>query len=288
MIATGALLGLATILAKIAPRAGLSPLAFLAWSVAGAALLLIVPRLLGGERLPVSRRVLEYYAIAALVSLAVPNFIFFAAIPHIGASFVALAIAFPPLLTYAGAVLLGIERFDIGRAVGVGLALAGAALIAFLKLRLVAADMFWVIAVLLGPVLLAIGNLYRTLRWPAGAKPAELAPGMLAAAALVLIAGGLMPGQTLAVPVARPDAALLIAAQSAALALQYRLFFILQQRGGPVMLSLLGTVAAILAVPVAIIVLGEAPPAGLVPGAALIATGIALVTIRQHRGRTLK
>lgn len=206
LIATGALLGLATILAKIAPRAGLSPLAFLAWSVAGAALLLIVPRLLDGERLPVSRRVLEYYAIAALVSLAVPNFILFAAIPHIGVSFVALAIAFPPLLTYAGAVLLGIERFDIGRALGVGLALAGAALIAFLKPRLVAADMFRVIAVLLGPVLL----------------------------------------------------------------------------------SLLGAVAAVLAVPFAIIALGEAPPTGLVPGAALIASGIALVTIRQHRGRTLK
>ena len=44
------------------------------------------------------------------------------------------------------------------------------------------------------------------------------------------------------------------------------------------LLSLLGAVGALVGVPVAIGILGEAPPPGLAPAAVLIAAGIALVT----------
>ena len=43
-------------------------------------------------------------------------------------------------------------------------------------------------------ILLAIGNIYRTARWPEGAGSDELAPGMLAASALVLLAVGAITG----------------------------------------------------------------------------------------------
>ncbi|MBX7481721.1 DMT family transporter [Qipengyuania qiaonensis] len=287
LLATGALLGLSTILAKLAPDAGLAPSAFLCWAVAGAAVLLAGERIASGHALPATRQTLEYYAIAALVSLAAPNFIFFAAVPRIGASFVALAIAFPPLLTYAAAVALRMERFDGRRAAGVALALAGAGLIAWLKLVVPDAGTGWILATLAGPVLLAIGNIYRSLRWPAGARPEELAPGMLlAAAAMLLLAGLLIPGLTLGVP-QNASALGLVAAQAFAFAIQYRLFFILQKRGGPVLLSLLGSVGAIVAVPVAVLALGEDVPQGFATGALLIALGIGLVAGRSKRGAAI-
>lgn len=77
----------------------------------------------------------------------------------------ALIITLPPLLTYVGALALNMERFQVLRAAGVVAALAGAATLAFHKLSAPDADYLWIPLALIGPVLLATGNLYRTLRW---------------------------------------------------------------------------------------------------------------------------
>jgi drug/metabolite transporter (DMT)-like permease len=273
-------LGLTANLAKLATGAGLNPLSFLAWSVIGAAVLLTGVKALTGRLPALTRRRMEYFFVAALVSVAAPNLLFFAAVPHVGAGFVAISIAFPPLYTYAGALALGMERFNTWRALGVVLALAGAALLAIYKFSAPDAATIWILAALIAPVILAVGNLYRTLRWPDGAKPDELAPGMLAAAGVLLLAAVAIPGLTLEVPLDRKEPALLIAVQALAFAGQYFLFFILQKRGGPVYLSLLGSVAAVVGVPIAVLLLGEAVPEGLAAAAALIAAGIYLVSRR--------
>ena len=286
LFATGTLLGISTNLAKLAANAGLDPLAFLTWSVVGAAAVLVNISAIRHRLPPLNARTSEYFAVAGLVSVAVPNLLFFAAVPRIGASFVALAIAFPPLFTYLGALLLGMERFQIRRAVGVAFALGGAALLAVFKLSAPDADPFWIVATLLGPVLLAVGNIYRTARWPEGAAPDELAPGMLAVSGLMLLVfgafAGIIPGDlggfSLTVPLNRAAPALLILAQTATFSLQYLLFFVLQKRGGPVYLSLLGSVGAVVGVPIAIFLLGEAAPQGLAIGGVLIALGIGLLT----------
>lgn len=281
LLGAGTLLGLSTNLAKLAADAGLEPLPFLAWSVVGAALVLVVIGAARGRLPSINARTFEYFLVSALVSVAAPSLLFFSAVSHVGAGFVALSIAFPPLLTYLGALLFRLERFDAIRATGVVLALAGAAVIAIPKLGAPGAATFWIGATLLGPVFLAAGNLYRTLRWPPGARPDALAPGMLVASAVLLLALGLAPGVSLAVPLDRGLPLLLILAQVATLSLQYLVFFLLQQRGGPVYLSLLGSVGAVVGVPMAVLLLGEAPPEGLASGALLIAGGIALVTRKR-------
>ena len=286
LLATGALLGVSTNLAKLAAQANLDPLAFLTWSVVGAAAVLVGVGA-ARHRLPqLTRRTAEYFVISGLVSVAVPNLLFFAAVPRIGAGFVALTIAFPPLFTYLGALLLGMERFQLRRATGIVLALGGAAVLAIYKLSDPNADPLWVTATLLGPVLLAVGNIYRTARWPEGAAPDELAPGMLAVSGLMLLVfgafAGVVPGNSggfsLAVPLDRAAPALLILAQVATFSLQFLLFFVLQKRGGPVYLSLLGSVGAVVGVPIAVFLLGEAAPQGLAVGGVLIALGIGFLT----------
>lgn len=284
LVSTGALIALSTTWAKLAPDQGIAPLPFLTWALLGAATLLAVLQRARGRLPRLDRRTLEYFLVAGLVSLAAPNLLLFAAIAHVGAAFVVLALAFPPLFTYLGALALRMERFDAARAVGVLAALGGAALLAVRKLDDPAVDPVWIAATLAAPVILAAGNLYRTARWPTGARPDELAPGMLAGGGLLLAATGLVGSAfsdaawlSLAAPSGR-GAWLVTVAQMVTFAATYVLFFMLQHRGGPVVLSLIGSVAAVVGVPLAVVFLGEEVPDGLVVGGLAIALGVALVT----------
>lgn len=277
LLGAGSLLGLSTDLAQVASDNDVPSLAFLTWSVIGAAIILTGIGALR-ERLPaLNRATILYFVIAAAVSVAAPQLIFFSAVPHVGASFVALSISFPPLYTYLGALGLKTERFETRRAIGVVVSFAGAALLAVLQLSQPDAAVGWIALTLLAPIILAIGNLYRTIKWPEGTTPDELAPGMLAAAGVMLLFLGPVPGLSLTVPATVAGIGV-IAAQTATFALQYVLFFILQQRGGPVYLSLLGSVAAVVGSAIAIVILGDAAPTGLVPAGILIAIGIGLLT----------
>lgn len=278
LLGGGAVLGLSTNIAKYAGQIGLTPLAFLFWSIFGAAIILLAVALWRHELPPLNKRSFEYYLIAALVSVAGSNLIFFSAIPHVGASFVALIITLPPLLTYLGALALKIERFSMLRAGGVIAALAGAGVLAARKFSAPEASVLWIAIALCGPVLLAIGNIYRTLRWPTGASPSALAPGMLIAATVMLGVLSILPSFSLKVALVEPMPLVLIVVQAFIFASQFQLLFLLQKTGGPVLLSLLGSVGAVVGVPVAVFLQGETPPEGLILGGSLIALGVALVT----------
>jgi drug/metabolite transporter (DMT)-like permease len=287
LLGAGSLLGVSTTLAKLAPRFGLAPLPFVAWSVTGAAIALLAINAARHIRLRKDRSSIRYAMMAGFVTIVAPHLLVFAAVPHAGAAFVSLAIAFPPLFTYLGALAMRMERFDRMRAAGVILALAGAAWLAVLKLAAPDAPVGWTLAALCIPLILATGNIYRTLHWPRGARPDELAAPMMAMAAAMMLAGGaLIPGLSLAVPLDRPEPLALIAGQATVFAVQYLLHFVLQQRGGPVYLSLLGSVGAVVGVPLAVLLLGEQVPRGLAPSAVLIAGGITLLTLAIGRGRT--
>ena len=278
LIVGGGLIGISTNLAKFAGEVGLTPLAFLFWSITGAAFILFSYALLRHELPPLSKSTLSYYLVAALVSVAGSNLIFFSAIPHVGASFVALIISLPPLLTYLAAIILRIECFNKLRALGVVAALVGAGVLAARKFAAPDASVFWIGLALCGPVLLAIGNIYRTLYWPDNLSPSALAPGMLIAASVLLGLFSILPNYSLAVPLAEMLPLGLIAVQAFVFAGQFLLLFLLQKTGGPVLLSLLGSVGAVVGVPVAIFLQGESPPEGLFLGASLIALGVVLVT----------
>lgn len=283
LLAGGALLGLSTNLAKLAGEVQLPAIAFLFWSISGAALILLSLAAFRRNLPPVTARSVEYYLISALLGVAGANLIFFSAIPHVGAGFVALIISLPPLLTYVGALALKMERFQMLRAAGVISALAGAFTLALHKFSAPDANYLWIFIALIGPVLLAIGNLYRTLRWPEGVSSDALAPGMLVAASLILLGVGFLPGFSLLLPTDSFLPIMLIAIQAVVFAGQFLLLFLLQKSGGPVFLSLLGSVGAVVGVPVAILVQGETAPEGLLLGTLLIGTGIALLNIGKAK-----
>jgi drug/metabolite transporter (DMT)-like permease len=281
LLCCGLLLGVTMNLAKLAGELSIPPVTYLFWSIAGAALVQVAVAQWRNPLPPLSKRTLEYYTAAALLGIAGPKLILFAAIPQVGASFIALIMALPPALTYVGALSLGMERFSRWRASGVVAALSGTAILTERQLGIPDAPTGWILIALLGPVLLAMGDIYRTLRWPQGVSPGALSPGVLVCAALILFGASFStPWPLLA---QQPAHWALIAVQAGVFTVQFHLLFKLQKTGGPVFLSLLGATGAVVAVPIAIYLLGESVPSGLLPGSLLIGMGIALLTFSQSK-----
>jgi drug/metabolite transporter (DMT)-like permease len=275
LLAVGSLLGLTANIVKLALIAGWPPLAFLFWAALGAGLVLLAVASASGNRPGAGRAALAYYLWSGLLSIALPNALFFSAVPHVGASFVALCLAFPPMATYVLALLLGMERIQAMRAAGVAVGLAGALVLALGRTGSGAAESFWVAAALSGPLVIAAGNIYRTRYWPAGASALSLAPGMLLGGAVllapVLLAqGGWWPGGGAA-------AGWLLLAQVAVFATTYALYFLLQKIAGPVYLSQIGSVGAILGAGIAVVALGEPLGWPLLTAGGLILMGVFLV-----------
>lgn len=282
LLAVGGLLGLIGNVAKLAASSGWPPVALLLWSLLGAGGLLCLLALARGEAPSLSRPYLRYYLISGLVSISLPNALLFSAIPHVGAGFASLCLAFPPLLTYVLALALRMEGLQRVRLLGILIGLAGSLILALGKLGSSDSPLLWVLATLVMPVFLAIGNVYRSRHWPEGARPLQLAPGMLLAGALLLLPLGLF-GVELRPAWEQAAGAWWLAAEVALFAGMYALYFVLQKVAGAVYLSQIGSVTAITGAAVAIFLLGEQGSASMLLAALCTTVGVALVALRAAR-----
>lgn len=276
LLVVGTLLGVFAILVKAAIAVGWDPIAYLFWALAGSGLILTGIAFATGHRPPHDRRALRYNLVSGLLSGALPNALSFAAIAHVGASFVALCFAFPPLLSYSMALAFGMERYRMLRAVGLLFGLAGVLLIVAEKVSVEGDSLFWLAVALAAPLFVASGNIYRSLGWPKGATPLSLAPGMLIAAALLLLPYLLLTGVSLAPPPSTA-AVWLMVALIVVFAATFSLIFVLQSLAGAVYLSQIGSVGAAAGAALAVVIFGEAAGPTLFVAAALILTGAFLV-----------
>ena len=283
LLAVGGLLGLIGNVAKLAAASGWPPVALLLWSLLGAGGLLCLLALARGEAPSLRGPYLRYYLVSGLVSISLPNALLFSAIPHVGAGFASLCLAFPPLLTYVLALALRMEGLQRLRLLGILIGLAGSLILALGKLGSGDSPLLWVLATLVMPVFLAIGNVYRSRHWPEGARPLQLAPGMLLAGALLLLPLGLF-GVELRPAWEQAAAAWWLAAEVALFAGMYALYFVLQKVAGAVYLSQIGSVTAITGAAVAIFLLGEQGSASMLLAALCTTVGVALVALRPARG----
>ncbi|MCK7614758.1 DMT family transporter [Roseibium sediminicola] len=291
LLVVGSFLAVSTVIAKAAPLAGWHPLALLQWAIFGGAIgLFAINRAFAGSRRVDTAqggagrgRLIGYLVMSGLLFIA-PNMIAVMAAPEVGAGFVSLSFAFPLVLTYAFAVLLRIERFQLLRVTGVLFGLTGGLLLAVSGADLSVEASWWSLVALLIPVFLATGNIFRTYYWPEGAKPVDLALGMMATGFLALAAFNAAMGISMVPQSWTPMATGLIAAQIAIFAVQYGLYFRLQQTAGPVYLSQIGSVAAVVGLGLGYAVFGEVPNAAKLAAVASVGAGIVLVSLGR-RGR---
>ncbi len=285
LLATGALIGLNFPLGKIAAGAGISPVVWSLVVSAGAAGMLL-PYLIVTARLQLPDLVLLRYAVlSGLISFVAANLLVFTVIPHVGSGYTGLVFALSPVFTLAISALARLRTPGPLGLAGIGLGLAGAALVTLT--RQASGDVtnaVWVLAALLIPLTLACGNVYRTVAWPPGAAPDVLAFWSHVFAALAFVGlllvtrGGVPLGELAAAPAAT-------IAQAIAAGLTFPLFFRLQAAGGPVLLSQIGYVAAAVGLLAATLLLGERYGMLTWIGAAVIAVGIGITIVAQRPAR---
>lgn len=274
LLVVGAFLALSLVVAKLADQSGASRLTFLMLALAGAGMVLLGVANIRQQSEPLTGRVLEYAFVSGLV-LSLTNALAFLAIRHVGAGFISLSFAFPVLITWIFAVVLGLERIRGLRLLGVLLALAGGVLLAMGKARTSSGGLIWTGLVLTMPMLLAMGNIYRTLRWPAGASPVFLASLMLLAAALLLLPFAVwFESAPVSSFLTSAGLGVLLLVEVGTFSVLYFLFFVLQRLAGPVYLSQIGTVAAVAGTLLAVFALGETAPPSLGLAGLLVGTGM--------------
>lgn len=284
LLLTGGLLGVTFPLGKLAAQAGIPP-AIWAFAMAfGAGAVLLTGLIAAGGRVGFDRARLRYFLIAAIVSYALPNLLLFSAIPRLGAGFTGILFTLSPLLTLLLSVMFRLRRPSPLGIAGIAIGFAGALVVALTRGEAGRpADLGWIAAGLCIPLSLAVGNIYRTLDWPKGAGPIELAVGSNLAAAVLL--AGVSWTVTGAVPLAAlADAPALTLAQVVAAAAMFGVFFRLQVVGGPVYLSQIGYVGAAVGLVSGTLLLDERYTAATWTGAAVIGVGVALTTLAQRRG----
>ncbi|QTF93485.1 DMT family transporter [Halomonas sp. BM-2019] len=280
LLLVGTFLALSLVVAKLADEAGAPRLTFLMAAMAGASLVLGTIGALQRQPMAFNRRTLEYAAVAGAL-FAVPNALAFLAVRHVGAGFISLSFAFPILITWVLAVWLSLERLRALRLLGVLLGLSGGLVLAMAKAGGAGDAQGWVLLVLAMPLVIALGNIYRTLRWPEGSSPVFLAALMMLGGAVTLVPFALLfePGQ-LGALITTGDALRLLLVEVAVFSVLYLFYFVLQKLAGPVYLSQIGMVAALVGTLIAVLALGEAPP----PNLGLAALLVALGTVLFHRG----
>lgn len=282
LLVVGGLLGLVGNVAKLAAASGWPPVALLLWSLLGAGGLLWLLALARGEAPSMRGPYLRYYLISGLTSITLPNALLFSAIPHVGAGFASVCQAFPPLLTYVLALALRMEGLQRLRVLGILIGLGGSLILALGKLSSGDSPLLWVLATLVVPVFLAIGNVYRSRHWPEGARPLQLAPGMLLAGALLLLPLGLF-GVDLRPTWEQAAGAGWLVAEVALFTGMYALYFVLQKVAGAVYLSQIGSVTAVIGAALAIFVLGEQGSTSLLLAVLCTTLGVTLVALRPAR-----
>ncbi|RWC44643.1 MAG: DMT family transporter [Mesorhizobium sp.] len=283
LVVTGGLLGLTLPFGKLATAVGVPAMVWAFVISVGAGGVLLCVLLARGQHVRLTAHKLRYFFVTAAVSYAVPNLLMFSAIPHLGAGYTGIMFTLSPVITLVFSILLRVRRPNMLGILGIAVGFVGAVMVAVTRGEAgQPADLFWVVMGLLIPVSLAAGNIYRTVDWPDGTGPIELAVGShLASAAMLFVGIFLLFGGKAFVPLG--GVPLVVVAQVASASAMFAFFFRLQAVGGPVYLSQIGYVAAAVGLFAGTIFLGEHYQLLTWAGAVIITAGVFITTRAQSQ-----
>lgn len=188
LIVIGISWGSTMLFSKIIVTAGHHPvgLAFTG-TVLGAVLLTII-LVATGRRLPVSRRHLVFYAICGLVGTALPNTLSYRAMNELSVGVMSIAISVVPIMTFVGALLMGIDRPEARRLFGLVCGTGAVLLLVVPDTSLPRpGDTIWLMLPLLTGLSYTVENLYLAKAQPRDCDALQTMCG-LTWAALVLLA----------------------------------------------------------------------------------------------------
>ena len=243
LILLGCLWGLSFSLSKLAATNGIHPFAYVWWQATGAGLFLTVLCWRRGIGFTLDRPYLGFFLVTGSVGLVLPNINMVTTARHVPAGILSTVVTTVPLLTYGLAVVLGMERLQGRKFLGLILGFVGICFIVLPDSSLPAPEQVgWVLLALLTPACYATSTICSARLRPEGTHSLLAAWGMLASASvlstpLVLSTGHFYP---LFAEPGIADWAML--GQIAISCVAYILFFEIIRRAGPVFVSQVGYV----------------------------------------------
>lgn len=287
LLALGTMWGSTFSISKLGIQEGIPPLAYGFWQCLGAAALLAatIPlrRLAGGFG---GRRALAFGAAAGQLGIFWPNVAFYYAVQHIPAGLMTVVVTVSVPLTYAFALLLGLEALRRRRLAGLALGFGGAMILVGggVSLPDPAAYPFLLLA-FLTPTFYAAGSVFSGRFRPQGTSSHLLAIVMLLSAAVGQGLFMLLLGQTWLPGQASGTADLALGAQVLVSAVAYVLYFETIRRAGAVFFSQVGYVVVVTGLIWGYLFFGETFGPWLYVAAGLILAGVALVNRRPPTPR---
>lgn len=218
----------------------------------------------------------RYFGWASLLGFTLPNLIVFTAVPHTGVGLATLAHTMPLVVAYFIALSLRVESFHAGKMLFLAITVAGAALFALTRLGGGSGGITsWHGLLFLAPISIGIANIYRSVAWPIGLRPTEVA------LATTLVATLTFTALALVLPVQTPLYFFFDARHLALLALfmglaglGQLLLFHLQDAAGPVFIGQTGALVALFGGVLGFVFFGETYTAVTLLGSLLIILGV--------------
>ncbi len=213
LVVLGAAWGLASPLTKVAVSSGHGAFGLIFWQLVIGVLLLGPILALRRRRLPLGARPLGLYLMIAAFGTLIPNGASYTAAAHLPAGILAIVVALAAIFAFPMAVAAGIDRFGWLRLGGLGLGLAGVALISLPGSALPDPAMAaWLPLALIMPLAYALeGTL--VAKWGTfGLDPVQVLTGASLVGALAALPLALATGQWIdpTAGIGRPEAALIV------------------------------------------------------------------------------
>ncbi len=255
---------------------GLHPLHMALIQALGSFLSILVVRRGTFPALSRLRQGARYFGWASLLGFTLPNLVVFTAVPHTGVGLATLAHTMPLVVAYFIALVLRVESFHGGKLLFLAVTVAGAALFAATRLGSGSGGVtLWHGLLFLAPVSIGIANIYRSVSWPEGLRPTEVALAtMLAATVIFVVLAIILPVHTPLVFFLDVKHLLLLTIFMALAGLGQLLLFHLQEAAGPVFIGQTGALVALFGGILGFLFFGETYTAVTLLGSLLIILGV--------------
>lgn len=269
---------------KIASEAGVPPIGFVFWHSLLAALGLLAICLVKRELPGLSPAHLRGYLALGFLGTAAPVSLLAYVSAKLPAGLVTLVVVLSPLLTYAFALLLRMERRNLLSIAGITLGLGGVLLVVVPSVSLPSPDMLgWLLLAFLAPVFFAATNIAGSLLRPPATGSFPMAAGVMVASTLLMAPIALGTGQLYLYPGPAPEGAWTALAAAAVNGGFYVAFFAIVRRAGSVFVSQFNYLVILCGFGWGALLFGERHSLYVLGAAALMVLGLALHSLGMRR-----
>jgi drug/metabolite transporter (DMT)-like permease len=243
---------------RLAITNGIPLIPYVLWQALGGALVLLIACGVRGEFPRVSLKYLRVYFVTGMFNVCLPIFVLSLVAAEVPSGILSLGLTLIPLMIYALALALGMDRFQWVRLVGILLGLAGVLLVLLPKASLPSPDMVgWVVLGLAAPLCYALGTILMARLDPLESKSLPLACGLLSASTATMLLVMLISGTWWFFNPQLGKGELAVVGAGVNQAALFVLMFEIIKRAGPVFFSTSNYIATVVGVVLGMLFFGD-------------------------------